>query len=95
MAPHHKRIDDDLEVLNEAVWLDHGRPCIAGTRLPISNLVAYLAEFDDGLQRFLTAYPWVGRERAINALKWVASEVTAANNQTGRSDAPARNSQNS
>ncbi|MDP2318942.1 MAG: DUF433 domain-containing protein [Acidobacteriota bacterium] len=45
-----------------------GTPVFAGTRVPIKNLVDYLAA-GDSLERFLDHFPSVKREQAVAALE--------------------------
>ena len=45
-----------------------GTPVFAGTRVPIKNLVDYLAA-GDSLERFLDHFPSVTREQAVGALE--------------------------
>jgi uncharacterized protein (DUF433 family) len=51
----------DLEVLG-------GTPVFVGTRVPIKNLVDYLAA-GDSLERFLDHFPSVTRAQAVAALE--------------------------
>jgi uncharacterized protein (DUF433 family) len=53
-----------------------GTPVFAGTRVPIKNLVDYLAA-GDPLERFLDHFPSVTREQAIAALELAAELLTA------------------
>ena len=45
-----------------------GTPVFAGTRVPVKNLLDYLAA-DDSLERFIDHFPSVTREQAVAALK--------------------------
>ena len=45
-----------------------GTPVFAGTRVPVKNLVDYLAA-GDNLERFLDHFPSVTREQAVAALE--------------------------
>ena len=45
-----------------------GTPVFAGTRVPVKNLLDYLAA-GDSLERFLDHFPSVSREQAIAALE--------------------------
>jgi uncharacterized protein (DUF433 family) len=45
-----------------------GTPVFAGTRVPVKNLLDYLAA-GDSLERFLDHFPSVKREQAIAALE--------------------------
>jgi uncharacterized protein (DUF433 family) len=50
-----------------------GTPVFKGTRVPVKNLLDYLAA-GDSLERFLDHFPSVTREQAVAALE-VASEL--------------------
>lgn len=45
-----------------------GTPVFVGTRVPLQNLIDYLA-FGDSLETFLDAFPSVTREQATAALE--------------------------
>ena len=45
-----------------------GTPVFAGTRVPLKNLIDYLAA-GDPLERFLDHFPSVSREQAVAALE--------------------------
>jgi len=62
-------IRSDPEVLG-------GTPVFTGTRVPIKNLVDYLAA-GDPLERFLDHFPSVSREQAVAALE-IAGELLAS-----------------
>lgn len=53
-----------------------GTPVFAGTRVPLRNLVDYLAA-GDPLERFLEHFPSVTREQAVAALE-IAGELLAS-----------------
>lgn len=53
-----------------------GTPVFAGTRVPIKNLVDYLAA-GDSLERFLDHFPSVTREQAVAALE-IAGDLLAS-----------------
>jgi uncharacterized protein (DUF433 family) len=53
-----------------------GTPVFAGTRVPIKNLVDYLAA-GDTLERFLDHFPSVTREQAVAALELANDLLTA------------------
>ena len=53
-----------------------GTPVFAGTRVPIKNLVDYLAA-GDPLERFLEHFPSVTREQAVAALE-IAGDLLAS-----------------
>lgn len=47
-----------------------GEPVFAGTRVPVKNLVDYLADEDHGLAGFLEGFPSVGRKQTVAFLEW-------------------------
>lgn len=53
-----------------------GTPVFVGTRVPIKNLVDYLAA-GDSLERFLDHFPSVTREQAVAALELANDLLTA------------------
>lgn len=53
-----------------------GTPVFAGTRVPLKNLVDYLAA-GDPLERFLEHFPSVSREQAVAALE-IAGDLLAS-----------------
>lgn len=53
-----------------------GTPVFAGTRVPLKNLIDYLAA-GDSLERFLDHFPSVTREQAVAALE-IARDPRAA-----------------
>ena len=53
-----------------------GTPVFAGTRVPVKNLLDYLAA-GDPLERFLDHFPSVSREQAIAALEIAKDLLTA------------------
>ena len=53
-----------------------GTPVFAGTRVPIKNLVDYLAA-GDPLERFLDHFPSVTRDQAVAALEIAGSLLTS------------------
>ena len=53
-----------------------GTPVFAGTRVPLKNLVDYLAA-GDPLERFLDHFPSVTREQAVAALE-LAGDLLAS-----------------
>ena len=62
-------VSSDPEVLG-------GTPVFAGTRVPLKNLVDYLAA-GDPLERFLDHFPSVTREQAVAALE-IAADLLAS-----------------
>ena len=59
-----------------------GTPVFAGTRVPVKNLLDYLAA-GDTIERFLDHFPSVTREQAVAALE-VASDLRTAHARTAR-----------
>src|SRR6266545_1973559 len=57
-----------------------GTPVFAGTRVPVKNLVDYLAA-GDSLERFLDHFPSVTREQAVAALA-LANDLLPARART-------------
>ncbi|MGH9147383.1 MAG: DUF433 domain-containing protein [Vicinamibacterales bacterium] len=53
-----------------------GTPVFAGTRVPVKNLLDYLAA-GDSLERFLEHFPSVSRQQAVAALQ-IAEELLTA-----------------
>ncbi len=53
-----------------------GTPVFAGTRVPLKNLIDYLAA-GDSLERFLDHFPSVTREQAVAALEIARDLLTA------------------
>ena len=53
-----------------------GTPVFAGTRVPLKNLIDYLAA-GDSLERFLDHFPSVSREQAVAALEIAGDLLTA------------------
>lgn len=59
-----------------------GTPVFAGTRVPLKNLVDYLAA-GDPLERFLDHFPSVTREQAVAALE-IAGDLLASHAHPAR-----------
>ena len=53
-----------------------GTPVFAGTRVPVKNLLDYLAS-GDSLERFLDHFPSVSREQAVAALEIAKDLLTS------------------
>lgn len=53
-----------------------GTPVFVGTRVPLKNLIDYLAA-GDSLERFLDHFPSVTREQAVAALEIARDLLTA------------------
>ena len=69
MATLDSVIHSDPEILG-------GTPVFCGTRVPVKNLIDYLAA-GDSLDRFLDDFPSVRREQAIAALELAGDLLTA------------------
>ena len=61
MPTHESVVRCDPDVLG-------GTPVFAGTRVPVKNLLDYLAA-GDSLERFIDHFPSVPREQAVAALE--------------------------
>jgi uncharacterized protein (DUF433 family) len=59
-----------------------GTPVFAGTRVPVKNLVDYLAA-GDSLERFLDHFPSVTREQAVAAIE-IAGDLLASHAHPAR-----------
>jgi uncharacterized protein (DUF433 family) len=59
-----------------------GTPVFVGTRVPVQNLIDYLAA-GDSLDDFLDAFPSVSREQAVAALE-IAREALVASARLAR-----------
>jgi uncharacterized protein (DUF433 family) len=69
MAPVESIVRSDPDVLS-------GTPVFAGTRVPLKNLVDYLAS-GDSIDRFLEHFPSVTREQAVAAIE-IAGDLLAS-----------------
>lgn len=52
-----------------------GEPVFVGTRVPLKNLIDYLAA-GDSLEKFLDAFPSVTREQATTALEFAGDALS-------------------
>lgn len=68
-APHNEVVHVDPEIMS-------GEPCFAGTRVPVRNLIDYLAG-GESLDKFLDSFPTVTREQATAVLE-LAGELLVA-----------------
>ena len=59
-----------------------GTPVFAGTRVPIKNLIDYLAA-GDSLGQFLDDFPSVSRQQAIAALELAKDLLTSSADPSG------------
>lgn len=62
----------DRILIDPAIY--HGDPCIRGTRVPVSVLVASVAE-GDSVEQLLQSYPQLKREDIQAALHFAAEAV--------------------
>ena len=69
MATLDSVIHSDSEILG-------GTPVFCGTRVPVKNLIDYLAA-GDTLDQFLDDFPSVRREQAVASLKLARDLLTA------------------
>lgn len=60
----NERISNDPNVC-------HGQACIRGTRIPVHQIIAMLAN-DDTLEDLLTAFPSIEREDVLACLEYAA-----------------------
>jgi uncharacterized protein (DUF433 family) len=59
---------DPTSVVHSDPEILGGTPVFVGTRVPVQNLIDYLAA-GDSLEDFLHSFPTVGREQAVAALE--------------------------
>lgn len=74
----NEMIDQDWRdriVIDPAIH--HGDPCIRGTRVPVSVLVASLAE-GDSIEQLLQSFPQLTHEDIQAAVRWSAKKPTRA-----------------
>jgi len=69
MAPSESVVHSDPEILG-------GTPVFRGTRVPVKNLLDYLAA-GDTLDQFLDDFPTVKRDQAVAALELARDLLTA------------------
>jgi uncharacterized protein (DUF433 family) len=66
--------------LNEIVWVDaerlSGTPCFKGTRVPVQALIDHI-EGNSTLEDFLTGFPSVSREQAIEFIELAKDNLLA------------------
>lgn len=55
----------------------HGTPCFRGTRVPFQNLIDYL-EGGYSLDEFLSQFPTVSRDQAVQALQEAKESLLAS-----------------
>jgi len=71
----------DMALLDTVIHSDPnilgGTPVFRGTRVPLKNLVDYLAS-GDSLEEFLDHFPSVTREQALAVLEVAAKELLPA-----------------
>jgi uncharacterized protein (DUF433 family) len=66
--------------LNDIVWVDaerlSGTPCFKGTRVPVQALIDHI-EGNSTLDDFLTGFPSVSREQAIQFIELAKDNLLA------------------
>ena len=65
-----------MTTLDSVVQTDPEMPVFRGTRVPVKNLLDYLAA-GDSLDQFLDDFPTVKREQAVAALELARDLLTA------------------
>ena len=65
------------ELITQNSLLMGGKPCFAGTRVPVKSLFDYL-EAGDTLDEFLDQFPTVRKQVAVNVLEASRIALTAA-----------------
>jgi len=67
--------------LDQIVWADPGRmggtPCFCGTRVPVQTLIDHI-EGNATLEQFLTGFPSVRREQAIQFIELAKESLLAS-----------------
>jgi uncharacterized protein (DUF433 family) len=65
----------------DAIWTDPeimgGKPCFAGTRVPLKNLFDFLAH-GRSIDEFLRQFPSVSREQALEVLRLANERLSPA-----------------
>ncbi|MDP9357283.1 MAG: DUF433 domain-containing protein [Chloroflexota bacterium] len=76
-----------METLDDVVHADpeilSGTPVFVGTRVPVRNLIDYLAA-GDSLDEFLDAFPSVRRDQAVAALEYALDALLVAGARSPR-----------
>ncbi len=76
-----------METLDDVVHADpeilSGTPVFVGTRVPVRNLIDYLAA-GDSLDEFLDAFPSVRRDQAVAALEYALDALLVAGARSSR-----------
>ena len=66
--------------MDQVVWADPGRmsgtPCFRGTRVPVETLIDHI-EGNATLEEFLTGFPSVTREQAIQFIELAKESLLA------------------
>jgi len=65
--------------------IHHGKPCIKGTRVPVSVIVGSIAEGDTP-ERIIESWPQLTQEDIKAALKFAAQMVSDANFASAQGD---------
>lgn len=66
--------------------IHHGKPCIKGTRVPVSVIVGSIADGDTH-ERIIRSWPQLTAEDIIAALKFAARAASRADTAALQSDA--------
>jgi uncharacterized protein (DUF433 family) len=68
-----------MQAITNVVHVDpeimSGEPVFVGTRVPLKNLIDYLAA-GDSLEKFLNSFPSVSREQATAALEFAGDALS-------------------
>ncbi len=71
---------EQQSLLDQIVWADQGRmsgtPCFRGTRVPVQTLIDHI-EGNATLEEFLTGFPSVSREQAIQFIELAKESLLA------------------
>ena len=65
--------------------IHHGKPCIKGTRVPVSVIVGSIAD-GDAPERILESWPQLKREDITAALKFAAAVSSVAGSMPAPTD---------
>jgi uncharacterized protein (DUF433 family) len=60
---------------SELVSFDKGIPTIRDSRVYVYLVVSHLAYAESGLKAFLRSYPWIDRQRVLDAMQWVMDQL--------------------
>ncbi len=74
---------ETLDVVHADPEILSGTPVFVGTRVPVRNLIDYLAA-GDSLDEFLDAFPSVRRDQAVAALEYALDALLVAGARSPR-----------